>query len=137
VLGEDVLVGGVAGQPRREVGRDELDVVADRVPLAVALDDEPGEVLVEDVADDADDEVGLGVQQRGAPPFSALVLMTSHCACRRRTSPEISSSEAPSAAVRMMTPASSGTTFFRIFFRRSRSGSGSLRLIPVIEPSGT
>jgi hypothetical protein len=40
VLGEDVLVGGVPGQPRRQVRRDELDVVADGVPLAVALDDE-------------------------------------------------------------------------------------------------
>jgi hypothetical protein len=56
---------------------------------------------------------------------------------QRRTSPAISSSLAPSAAVRMMTPASSGTTFFRIALRRSRSVSGSLRLMPVIEPSGT
>ena len=63
--------------------------------------------------------------------------MTSHCACRRRTSAVSSSSDAPSAAVRMMTPASSGTIFLRIALRRVRSFSGSLRLIPVIEPSGT
>ena len=32
-----------------------------------------------------------------------------------------------------MTPASSGMTFFRIFFSRVRSVSGSLRLMPVID----
>jgi hypothetical protein len=36
-----------------------------------------------------------------------------------------------------MTPASSGSTSFRIFLRRARSVSGSLRLMPFIEPLGT
>ncbi len=63
--------------------------------------------------------------------------ISSHCACRRSTSRRSSSSLAPSAAVRTITPASSGTIFLRICFRRARSVSGSLRLMPVIEPSGT
>jgi len=48
-----------------------------------------------------------------------------------------SSSDAPSAAVRTMTPAPSGVTFLRIAFSLDRSTSGSLRLMPIIEPSGT
>jgi hypothetical protein len=44
---------------------------------------------------------------------------------------------APSAAVRTMTPASSGMTRLRIDFNRVRSVSGSLRLIPVMLPLGT
>ncbi len=67
----------------------------------------------------------------------ALRWMSSHWAVRRSTSRASSSSEAPSAAVRMITPAFSGTTLRRIAFRRARSVSGSLRLMPVIEPSGT
>ena len=63
--------------------------------------------------------------------------MSSHCACSRATSRSSSSSLAPSAAVRTITPASSGTTSRRIFFSRVRSVSGSLREMPVIEPSGT
>ena len=42
------------------------------------------------------------------------------------------SSVAPSAAVRTITPASSGKTSLRIFLRRARSLSGSLREIPFI-----
>ena len=63
--------------------------------------------------------------------------MFSHCADSRATSRSSSSSEAPSAAVRTITPAFSGMTFFRMLLRRVRSLSGSLRLMPVIEPSGT
>ena len=48
-----------------------------------------------------------------------------------------SSSEAPSAAVRTITPAFSGRWSLRIFFSRLRSTSGSLREMPVIEPPGT
>ena len=48
-----------------------------------------------------------------------------------------SSSLAPSAAVRTMTPAESGTISRRIFLRRLRSVSGSLRLMPVMPPPGT
>ncbi|MCF0091187.1 hypothetical protein B0E37_06307 [Streptomyces sp. MH192] len=71
------------------------------------------------------------------PPFLDFFLISSHCAWSRSTSRRSSSSLAPSAAVRTMTPASSGTTFFRMLFSRARSVSGSLRLMPVIEPSGT
>ena len=48
-----------------------------------------------------------------------------------------SSSEAPSAAVRTMTPAFSGMTCLRICLSRVRSVSGSLRLMPIIDPPGT
>jgi len=48
-----------------------------------------------------------------------------------------SSSLAPSAAVRTMTPAESGTISRSSFFRRARSLSGSLREMPVIPPPGT
>ena len=68
---------------------------------------------------------------------AALVLMSSHAAVSRATSARSSSSLAPSAAVRTMTPAFSGTTSRRIFFRRARSVSGSLREMPVMLPSGT
>ncbi len=71
------------------------------------------------------------------PPLFDFFWISSHCACSRSTSRRSSSSLAPSAAVRTMTPASSGTIFLRMVFRRARSVSGSLRLMPVIEPSGT
>ncbi|CAM3215381.1 hypothetical protein STAL104432_16745 [Streptomyces albus] len=73
----------------------------------------------------------------GALPFWAFFWMSSHCACSRSTSRRSSSSLAPSAAVRTITPASSGTTRLRICLSRERSVSGSLRLMPVMEPSGT
>ena len=68
--------------------------------------------------------------------FCALRIF-SHWARRRSTSRVSSSSLAPSAAVRTITPASSGMTCFMIFFSRARSGSGSLREMPVIDPPGT
>ena len=84
------------------------------------------------------------IARSGSPYSSAgaltavdLRLMSSHCADSRETSRSSSSSLAPSAAVRTMTPASSGTTSRRIFLSRARSVSGSLREMPVIEPSGT
>ena len=81
----------------------------------------------------------------GAPPAeaflpildSALPLIVSQVFVRRWTSFVSSSSEAPSAAVRTMTPEVSGTTCLRMPLRRERSVSGSLREMPVIEPSGT
>ncbi|SKX96194.1 Uncharacterised protein [Mycobacteroides abscessus subsp. abscessus] len=48
-----------------------------------------------------------------------------------------SSALTPSDAVRMMTPASSGTSLARICLSRLRSTSGSLRLMPVDVPPGT
>ena len=62
--------------------------------------------------------------------------MSSHCAVQPGDVAGSSSSLAPSAAVRTITPASSGTTFLRIGLSRARSVSGSLRLMPVIEPLG-
>ncbi len=80
---------------------------------------------------------GSPYSSAGALPVAAFFWMSSHCCCSRWTSRVSSSSEAPSAAVRTITPASSGTIFLRICFRRARSFSGSLREMPVIEPSGT
>ena len=68
---------------------------------------------------------------------AALASMSSQRAVSRSTSARSSSSLAPSAAVRTMTPAFSGTTSLRIFLRRARSVSGSLREMPVMSPSGT
>ena len=81
----------------------------------------------------------------GAPPLpdfrdaaeSALERIRSHCLLNRSTSARSSSSEAPSAAVRTMTPAESGTIVLRMALSRARSVSGSLREMPVIWPSGT
>lgn len=73
----------------------------------------------------------------GALAGLALRWMFSHWADSLATSRSSSSSDAPSAAVRTMTPAFSGMTFLRMLLSRVRSLSGSLRLIPVIEPSGT
>jgi len=67
----------------------------------------------------------------------ALRSMASHCAASLATSWESSSSVAPSAAVRTITPAFSGITCFRICLSRVRSVSGSLRLIPVMFAPGT
>ncbi|CNH93856.1 Uncharacterised protein [Mycobacterium tuberculosis] len=49
----------------------------------------------------------------------------------------MSSSLTPSDAVRMITPASDGTTSRRISLSRWRSVSGNLRLIPVDDAPGT
>ena len=62
--------------------------------------------------------------------------MSSHCACSRLTSRASSSSLAPSAAVRTITPAPSGTSFFSTSRSRLRSVSGSLRLMPEALPFG-
>ena len=62
--------------------------------------------------------------------------MSAHWLMRRFTSRVSCSSVAPSAAVRTMTPSLSGRTSLRIFLRRARSVSGSLRLMPFIEPFG-
>ena len=73
----------------------------------------------------------------GACTVSTAALISAHWAVRRFTSRVSCSSVAPSAAVRTMTPTFSGSTSLRIFFRRARSVSGSLRLMPFIEPLGT
>ena len=55
------------------------------------------------------------------PEELAFFSISSHCAFKRRTSRSISASAIPSAAVRIITPASSGTKFFKIDFKRERS----------------
>ncbi len=67
----------------------------------------------------------------------ALASMSSQRALRRSTSRVSSSSLAPSAAVRTMTPALSGTISLSRVFSRVRSVSGSLREMPLVVPSGT
>ena len=54
----------VALDALEQVGRDALEVLRDRLVRVLALDEHLREVLVEDVADDLDEQVGLGVQQR-------------------------------------------------------------------------
>ena len=51
---------------------------------------------------------GSSYSSAGAPPSAARAWMSSHCACSRLTSRASSSSLAPSAAVRTITPAPSG-----------------------------
>ena len=80
---------------------------------------------------------GSAYNIEGALVLLLLLEISSQRAVSRTTSCSKASSGAPSAAVRTITPASSGMTRLRIDFRRLRSFSGSLRLIPVIEPSGT
>ena len=53
----------VALEALLEVGGDVLDVALHGVPGVVALDDELGEVLGEQVADDLEGQVGLAVEQ--------------------------------------------------------------------------
>ena len=72
----------------------------------------------------------------GALPL-AFCSMSSHCAFSRFTSRVSSSSLAPSAAVRTMTPAVSGTISLSSVLSRLRSVSGSLREMPDGGPSGT
>ncbi|SIN00204.1 Uncharacterised protein [Mycobacteroides abscessus subsp. abscessus] len=67
----------------------------------------------------------------------AFFWISSHCTRSRLMSWARSSSLAPSAAVRTMTPAPSGRWSLRIFFSRARSVSGSFREIPVMDPPGT
>ena len=80
---------------------------------------------------------GSEYSSSGALAVLVLASIASHCADSRDTSCDSSSSEAPSAAVRTITPAFSGMTFLRICLSRDRSVSGSLRLIPVIPEPGT
>ena len=63
--------------------------------------------------------------------------MSSQRALSRSTSRVSSSSLAPSAAVRTMTPAVSGTISLSSVLSRLRSVSGSLREMPLVVPSGT
>src|SRR3954471_16973493 len=74
VAGEDVVVLGPQLQPVGQMRRDVTDVLLDHVPGFFALDDELGEVLVEDVAHDADGEVRLAVQHRGSVRRLGLAL---------------------------------------------------------------
>ena len=60
---EDVLVLVVAVDAFEQVRGHRFDVLVDRVPCTVSVDDERTEVLVEDVSDDAHDHVGLTVEQ--------------------------------------------------------------------------
>ncbi|TWG94861.1 hypothetical protein L615_005200000210 [Nocardioides sp. J9] len=58
-----VVAGLVVLEPVGQVGGDVVDVLLDRGPRLVALDDEPGEVLGEQVADDLEGQVRLAVEQ--------------------------------------------------------------------------
>jgi len=68
---------------------------------------------------------------------AALAWISSQIRTSRATSSRSCSSVAPSAAVRTMTPAWSGTISRSSFLRRALSCSGSFREMPVIAPDGT
>ncbi len=80
---------------------------------------------------------GSACRSAGACWLSTCFWMCSHCEVRRCTSRVSCSSVAPSAAVRTITPDDSGSTSLRMRLSRARSLSGSLRLMPFIEPPGT
>jgi hypothetical protein len=137
VLGEGVTLAGPRRQPRREVGRDVVDVRLDRLPRVVAGDDELGEVLVEEVADDAGREVGLAVEQRRCRRRLRLRL---DLAPLRLQAGDVAAQLVLAGALGCRTDDDAGalgTTCLRTLLSRERSVSGSLRLMPVIEPSGT
>jgi hypothetical protein len=73
VLVKTSSLGRPALRPLRQVGGDVLDVVADLGPGVVALDDELGEVLGEDVADDPHVRSGSPCSSVGAPPLPAFL----------------------------------------------------------------
>src|SRR5690606_22280586 len=68
VLGEDVLLADMAGDALEQVGGDLGDVGVDVVVDLAALDDQGGEVLVEDVAHHLDGDVGLLREGHGRGP---------------------------------------------------------------------
>ncbi len=116
--------GFVLGHPRNQFRRNGIDVVVDGLPGVVTGHDEAGEVLVEQVADDLDQHVGLfverdrracGLLRWSRRPWPRPRFQRS---CSRFTSVRMSSSLTPSDAVRMITPASAGTTSRRISLSR-------------------
>src|SRR6266581_4172845 len=74
VGGEDVLVTVPAAEPVGEVRRDIADIVLHHVPLAVAGDDQAGEVLVKNVPDYPDGQIRLAVEQLGGGRRLRLLL---------------------------------------------------------------
>ena len=74
VSGEDILIAVPPAQPLGQVRRDVADIVLHHVPLAVAGDDQAGEVLVEDIPDHPDRQVGLAVEQLGGGGGLRLLL---------------------------------------------------------------
>ena len=62
----------VLGQFGDQFRGDGIDVAGDRLPGVVAGDDQPGEVLVEQIADDLDQDVGLLVEGHRRPGLIAL-----------------------------------------------------------------
>ena len=113
----------------------------DRGPGVVAGDDELAEVLVEDVSDDPHGELRLALEKDrglaaalhdgGGLLVDALPL--GHKPFDVRGQLLLAGALGGGAH---MTPAESGTIRLRIFFRRLRSVSGSLREIPVMVPPG-
>ena len=106
--------------------------VHDLVVDARRVGDERLELLVgEQVAHHPHRELGLLVQDVGRLDLLRLLLDRRPIARSGAAGRAVmASSEAPSAAVRTITPCSAGFTFFRIVLSRLRSSSGSRRLMP-------
>jgi len=71
---EEVPFAGPLLDPVGQIRCHRVDVAVHRLPGGVPGDDQTGEVLVEDVADDPDREVGLTVQQGWGVGLLALGL---------------------------------------------------------------
>ena len=96
------------------------------------------EVTGEQVAHDPQRQLGLLVDERrrlrGSFAFASIDFQRR---CRKSRSRSMSSAEAPSAAVRTITPPCFGACSLRIAFRRLRSSSSSRRETPSPSPCGT
>src|SRR6266571_798120 len=74
VGGEDVLVTVPAAEPAGQVRSDIADIFIHHVPLAIAGDDQAGEVLVKNVADYPDGQIRLAVEELGGGGRLRLLL---------------------------------------------------------------
>ncbi len=69
---EHVGRAGLSPDPIAQVRRHHVDVVLDHRGFLVSLDDQLGEILVEDVPNHPDHEIGLTVEQRGSSGLRRL-----------------------------------------------------------------
>ena len=97
----------------------------------------PAVLAVELLAEDAHGQVGLSVEQPGAVARAASASMARHWSSRPATSRRSSSAEAPSAAVRTISPWPGGRTSSMILRSRRRSLSPRRLEIPKALLLGT
>ena len=128
----------VADDALDHVRRGLLQVADDPLVGAVVVDEQPLEVAGEEVAHDAQRQLGLLVdQRRRLRRPSRAPRSSSRGAAGSRGRAATSSADAPSAAVRTITPPFFGASSLRIPFSRLRSSSSSRRETPRPSPCGT